>query len=101
MKKENWERKLFCLLTPALMGDPFMKRFLPHCLWAAGLVVVLDGVGRYCGHSLPYQDPTPELLAVQHEQLHSARLIMTAGALIFLSGLLLLLLLSKLWPRTK
>jgi hypothetical protein len=23
MTKENWERKLFCLLTPALMGDPF------------------------------------------------------------------------------
>ena len=56
-----------------------MKRFLPHCLWAAGLVVVLDGVGRYCGHSLPYQDPTPELIAVQHAQLHSARVIMTAG----------------------
>ena len=24
MMKENWERKLFYLLTPALMGDPFM-----------------------------------------------------------------------------
>jgi hypothetical protein len=24
MTKENWERKLFYLLTPALMGDPFM-----------------------------------------------------------------------------
>jgi hypothetical protein len=23
MKKEHWERKLFYLLTPALMGDPF------------------------------------------------------------------------------
>jgi hypothetical protein len=23
MTKENWERKLFYLLTPALMGDPF------------------------------------------------------------------------------
>ena len=23
MMKENWERKLFYLLTPALMGDPF------------------------------------------------------------------------------
>jgi len=22
--KKNWERKLFYLLTPALMGDPFM-----------------------------------------------------------------------------
>ena len=25
-KKENWERKLFCLLTPALMGDTRVDR---------------------------------------------------------------------------
>src|ERR1035437_3155036 len=25
MMKENWERKLFYLLTPALMGDPFIR----------------------------------------------------------------------------
>ena len=24
MKEENWERKFFCLLTSALMGDPFL-----------------------------------------------------------------------------
>ena len=27
MMKENWERKLFYLLTPALMGNPFRSRF--------------------------------------------------------------------------
>ena len=26
MKEENWERKFFCLLTSALMGDPFIFR---------------------------------------------------------------------------
>jgi hypothetical protein len=32
--KENWERKLFYLLTPALMGDPFtagLRAVLPPC----------------------------------------------------------------------
>jgi hypothetical protein len=35
MMKENWERKLFYLLTPALMGDPFSRS--PMCPKAHGI----------------------------------------------------------------
>jgi hypothetical protein len=37
MKKENWERKLFYLLTPALMGDPFMCA--EDGLWTGNFIV--------------------------------------------------------------
>ena len=39
MMKENWERKLFYLLTPALMGDPFMTS-----LWAFSMDAVAVGL---------------------------------------------------------
>src|ERR1035441_3999628 len=48
MTKENWERKLFYLLTPALMGDPFPRDFpLPRCFERLSMAAAfrIDAVG--------------------------------------------------------
>ena len=63
-------------------------RFIPHLLLTLGIVVLVVGVGRYSGASLPYQDPTPELLAIQRGQIESAKVVAAVGALLFASGVL-------------
>lgn len=63
-----------------------LMRFIPHFVWLAGGVVLLMAFGRYCGAALPYQDPTPELLAVQRGQIESAQTAMLIGGLIFIGG---------------
>jgi hypothetical protein len=61
-------------------------RFIPHFVWLIGAVVFLVGFGRYIGASMPYQDPTPELLAVQRGQIESAKTVALVGGLIFIGG---------------
>src|SRR5881394_1249777 len=63
-------------------------KFIPHFLWLAGVAVLLVALARGSGASLPYQDPTPELLEVQRGQLHTAKLIASAGGLLFASGII-------------
>lgn len=63
-------------------------RFIPHLLWSLGLVVLLMGFGRFSAASLPYQDPTPELLAIQRGQMESAKIVASVGGLLFVSGVL-------------
>jgi hypothetical protein len=61
-------------------------RFIPHLVWLVGGIVLLISFGRYSGASLPYQDPTPELLAIQRGQIESAKTLMLIGGLIFIGG---------------
>jgi hypothetical protein len=61
-------------------------RFIPHLVWLAGAVVLLVAFGRYCGASMPYQDLTPELLAIQRGQVESAKTVALIGGLIFIGG---------------
>ena len=62
-------------------------RFIPHFLWLAGGVVTLFAVGSYCGHALPYQDPTPELLAGQRGQIQTAEILAAVGVVLVVTGL--------------
>jgi hypothetical protein len=61
-------------------------RFIPHFLWLAGGAITLYAVGSYCGHSLPYQDPTPQLLAVQRGQIQTAEILAAAGVVLIVTG---------------
>ena len=71
-------------MTLGIIARPM--RFIPHLVWLAGGLVLLIAFGRYSGASLPYQDPTPELLAVQRGQIESAKTVMLIGGLIFIGG---------------
>ena len=64
------------------------KKCLPHLLWIGGLLIILDALGRYCADSLPYPDPTPELLKVQRDQIDTAKDLAILGTLFFAGGIL-------------
>jgi ABC-type arginine transport system permease subunit len=61
-------------------------RFIPHLVWLVGVVVLVVAFGRYSAASLPYQDPTPELLAVQRGHIEDAKRMGLTGGVVFLSG---------------
>ena len=61
-------------------------RFIPHLLWLGGGAVTLFAVGSYCAHSLPYQDVTPELLAVQRGQIQTAEILAAVGVVLIVTG---------------
>ncbi len=63
-----------------------MKR-APHLLWLIGAIMLLVGAARYSGASLPYQDPTPELLAIQNRQIESAKYTAFIGISVLVGGL--------------
>lgn len=63
--------------------DNTRMRFIPHLLWLAGVGVLIYAAGSYAGHALPYQDPTPELLAIQRSQLQTAELVAVVGLVLF------------------
>ena len=65
-----------------------LMKFIPHLVWLIGGVITLIAFGHYSAASLPYQDPTPELLAVQRGQIESAKTVMLIGALIFIGGVM-------------
>ena len=52
-----------------------------------GLLCIAYHFLLFAGHSLPYQDPTPELLAIQHGQLTDAKQGMLCGAVVAAIGL--------------
>jgi hypothetical protein len=62
-------------------------RFIPYLLSLIGLGLLLFAIGRGSGASLPYQDPTPELLTVQQGQLQTAKRSAATGAILLLAGL--------------
>ncbi|MEI6077791.1 MAG: hypothetical protein WCS94_19570, partial [Verrucomicrobiota bacterium] len=53
----------------------------------AGGAVTLLAVADYCGHALPYQDPTPELLAVQQGQIQTAEFLAALGVFLVVAGI--------------
>jgi hypothetical protein len=67
-------------------------RFIPHLLWLSGLGLLIFAAGGYAGDSLPYQDPTPELLAVQQRQIQTAKIVAFVGILLFILGVALVFL---------
>ncbi|MEI6236094.1 MAG: hypothetical protein WCT04_23815 [Planctomycetota bacterium] len=66
-------------------------RFIFHLLWLSGLGILLYAALSYASHSMPYQDPTPELLAIQRGQLETVKLVAIGGFVIFAAGILLLM----------
>ena len=62
-------------------------RFIPHILSVVGAVLLLFAISRGSGAALPYQDPTPDLLAVQRSQITTAKRSATVGAILLLAGL--------------
>ena len=63
-----------------------MKRLIPHFLWVVGLVLLLVAAGKGSGAGLPYQDPTPELLAVQRGQVQTAKALALTGGVLLVAG---------------
>jgi hypothetical protein len=61
-------------------------RFIPHLVWLIGLVVLLVAFGRFSEASMPYPDPTPELLAIQRGQIESAKVVAAVGGLLLVGG---------------
>ena len=62
----------------------YKLRALPLIL---GLLYTFYHFAMFSGHRLPYQDPTPELLAIQYGQLAAAKQGMLCGAVIAAIGL--------------
>ena len=89
-------RRWFCALEPVSAAVAHLgslgiiaraMKFLPHVVWVIGVVLLLVAFGRYSGASMPYQDPTPELLAVRRGQIESAKTAALIGGLIFIAGI--------------
>lgn len=49
-------------------------------------MLLLVAAGKGSGASLPYQDPTPVLLAVQHGQLQTAKGMAVSGGILVVAG---------------
>jgi len=62
-------------------------RTLLHFLWIGGIIIMIYAFSIYSGASMPYQDPTPELLNTQKVQIDHSKVIGLIGFIIFLSGL--------------
>jgi len=63
-----------------------MKRFLPHFVWLSGLLVMLIGVAD--GPGVPYQDPTPEMRALEAKQKQRGQGLAITGVCLFAGGVL-------------
>lgn len=66
-----------------------MKRhwiYLPLLLCLLGLGLALHGGLDWAGASIPYPDPTPEMLAEQRDGLEAARIRACAGLGLFGAG---------------
>ena len=61
-----------------------MKKFLPHLVWLSGLLVVFIGIA--VGPGVPYQDPTPEMRALEARQEQRSQSVVITGFYIFAGG---------------
>lgn len=62
-------------------------RFFPHLLWLLGAVLLLIGLGDFSGASIPYQDPTPAMLANQRDEIERGEAVAGMGGLLFVGGI--------------
>jgi hypothetical protein len=62
-------------------------KFLPYLLCIAGIAFSVISFGRLGAAYLPYLDATPELLALQQEQIRSAWLAVLPGLAMFGGGI--------------
>jgi hypothetical protein len=63
-------------------------KMLPHVLWLIGAVFPLAAWGQWGGASIPYQDPTPELLSTQRRELDKAKPPAVVGSVLCSVGVL-------------
>jgi hypothetical protein len=63
-----------------------MTRFLPHFVWLSGLLVVVIGIA--VGPGVPYQDPTPEMRALEVKQEQRSQSVAITGLCLFSGGVL-------------
>lgn len=61
-----------------------MKRLLPHFVWLSGLLVVLIGIA--VGPGVPYQDPTPEMRAIEARQEQRSQRVAVSGLCLIAGG---------------
>ena len=61
-----------------------MKKFLPQIVCLSGLLVVL--VGFAVGPVVPYQDPTPEMLALEARQEQRSQRVIITGLILIAGG---------------
>ena len=75
-------------------------RFVPVILCIVGAFLLLSAFGQGSGASLPYQDPTPDLLAIQSKQIHTAWVVADVGAGLLVAGIVWQIVRWWLRPRT-
>jgi hypothetical protein len=68
---------------------------LRHFPLLTGLAAILLGFMRYAGDSLPYQDPTPELLAAQAAQIAYDTKLIFSGLILSVLSLIFLILITR------
>jgi len=74
-------------IAGAICSSARMKYIpLAFCLVVGGLLIF--AIGSYCGHSLPYPDPTPELLTVQRRQLFTAKIEAIVAFVLIIVGVI-------------
>ena len=61
-----------------------MKKFLPHCVWLSGLLVLVIGIAVRPG--VPHQDPTTETRAVETRQQQRSQILAITGLCFFAGG---------------
>ena len=64
-----------------------LKKAIPVSVFLAGLGLAAYSLAEFAGGSIPFQDPTPEMLRQQSAELDSAKLRFFIGAAIFFIGL--------------
>jgi hypothetical protein len=62
-----------------------MNKSLPHLVWLIGLFIVFIGI--VVGPGVPYQDPTPEMRALEARQMQRSERIALAGLCLFAGGI--------------
>ena len=75
-------------------------RFIPVILYVVGALLLLYAFGQGSGASLPYQDSTPDLLAIQRQQIRAAWIVADIGASLLAVGIVWQILRRWLRPRT-
>lgn len=80
------------------MRVAYKLRVVPTIL---GLIFTICSFTLLSGHSIPYQDPTPELLAHQAGQIKDAELMVGIGIAFTILGIIYYLVIRRLYNKRK